>query len=62
MKKQKTTKFNYEAFVKDLYAMTRNLTLQNRGAEEILYNIVHDLHGVVEKERCFLPRCDGQGS
>ena len=51
---------DYKKFVEDLYAMAKFLSKdKDMTAGEILFNVVHDLNGVVNEERCFLPRCDG---
>ena len=51
---------DYKRFVEDLHAMTIFLGRdEDRSAEDILFNVMHDLDGVVKEKVCFLPRCDG---
>jgi hypothetical protein len=37
--------------------MIVNLSRQNMKDSVILFSVLHDLEGIVEKKRCFLPRC-----
>ena len=49
-----------EQFIKDLFAMVAYLVKQGKHSDsEILYNVIHDLQGVVNDELCFSPRCTG---
>ena len=50
---------DYKKFVEDLHAMTMFLGDQDMSSSEILFNVVHDLSGVVYEKPCFLPRCTG---
>lgn len=51
------TEFNYKKFVFDLWAMIILLRDNKMSADEILYNVIHDLAGVINQEECFSPRC-----
>lgn len=53
------TKKEYEDFIEDLCAMASYLFLSNERPELALPNILHDLQGVVNKKKCFRPRCAG---
>ena len=49
-----------EQFIKDLFAMVAYLVKQGKHSDsEILFNVIHDLSGVVNEEPCFLPSCTG---
>ena len=51
--------FDYEMFIKDLESMYHTLSSNGLGAEQILFNIMHDVKGISQEKRCFLPRSDG---
>ena len=49
-----------EQFIKDLFAMVAFLVKDGKHSDSVvLYNVIHDLQGVVNDDPSFLPRCTG---